>query len=123
MGNHLIGDGLRFIAAGGINTLLTLGVYQLALFFMPHNLAYAASWIVGILFLVIVYPTRVFPGGRTSKMRNAVVVTIYLLVFLISLWSLEFVISIGLHKRLAIFVILVLSASLNFVLIRRVYRI
>ena len=120
--NQLLGDGLRFILASGINTLLTLGVYQLALFYLPHNFAYTVSWLVGILYLIIVYPTKVFPGGSTSPKRSVAAVAIYVVVFMISLWSLELTVSTGLHDRLAIFVVLVLSASLNFVLMRLVYR-
>ena len=121
-GYHLIADGLRFIIAGSINTILTLCIYQFALFFLSHSVAYAFSWLVGILYLIIVYPTKVFPGGNNSPMRIGVATAIYLVVFMISLWSLDFIVSAGLHERLAIFVVLVLSASLNFVLMRLVYR-
>lgn len=121
-GNHLLADGFRFVLAGGFNTLLTIGVYQLCLVFLPHNLAYATSWLVGILYLIIVYPTKVFPGGTSSLKRSAATVTVYLTVFLISLWSLEQVVGLGMHKRLAIFVVLVVSATLNFILMRLVYR-
>ncbi|MFC1701368.1 hypothetical protein ACFL1J_01275 [Pseudomonadota bacterium] len=121
-GNHLVADGLRFIIAGGINTILTLCIYQFALFFLSHSFAYAFSWLVGILYLIIVYPTKVFPGGNNSPKRIGVATAIYLVVFMISLWSLDFIVSTGLHERLAIFVVLVMSASLNFVLMRLVYR-
>lgn len=121
-GNHLVADGFRFALAGGVNTLLTLGVYQICLVFMPHNLAYATSWLVGILYLLIVYPSRVFPGGFSSLKRSAAAVVAYLTVFVVSLWSLERVIELGMHERLAIFVVLVFSAILNFMLMRIVYR-
>ena len=120
--NQLFGDGLRFILAGSVNTLLTLSVYQFALFFLSHNFAYAVSWLVGILYLIIVYPTKVFPGGSTSPKRRVAAVAIYLVVFMISLWSLEFIVSTGLHERIAIFVVIILSTSLNFVLMRLVFR-
>lgn len=120
--NGLLGEVIRFILAGGFNTLLTLGVYQLALFFIPHNFAYAISWLVGIGYLLIVYPTKVFPGGQTSPMRNVMVVLIYLSVFTLSLWCLERLVGIGIHERVAIFVVLVFSSSINFVLMRMVYR-
>lgn len=120
--NQLIGDALRFVLAGGINTLLTLFVYQVILFFLPHSFAYALSWLVGILYISIVYPTKVFPGGSASLIKIGATVTIYIVVFMISLWCLEFVVSKGLHERLAIFVVLILSTTLNFVLMRTVYR-
>lgn len=121
-GNHLLADGFRFILAGGVNTLLTLGVYQLGLVFLPHNLAYAISWFLGILYLIIVYPAKVFPGSTASFKRNVAVIVVYLTVFLIGLWSLERVVEFGLHERLAIFVVLIVSATLNFLLMRLVYR-
>jgi putative flippase GtrA len=121
-GNHLLADGFRFILAGGVNTLLTLGIYQLGLVFLPHTLAYATSWFVGILYLLIVYPVKVFPGGTASFKRNVTVVAVYLTVFLVGLWSLERAVEFGLHERLAIFVVLIVSATLNFLLMRLVYR-
>lgn len=118
----LLADGFRFILAGGVNTLLTLGVYQLCLVFLSHNLSYATSWLVGILYLILVYPTKVFPGGSTSLKKNTTVVAVYLMVFLVSLWTLEKVVDYGIHKRLAIFLVLIVSATLNFLLMRLVYR-
>lgn len=121
-GNRLLSDGLRFVVAGGINTILTLCIYQFALFFLSHSFAYTLSWLVGILYLIIVYPTKVFPEANNSPKRIGIATTIYLVVFMASLWSLDFIVSTGIHQRLAIFLVLVISASLNFVLMRLVYR-
>jgi putative flippase GtrA len=120
---RLFGDWVRFILAGGFNTFLTLGVYQLLIFVMPRDFAYAVSWLVGIVYLLIVYPTKVFPGGRSSALLSAMVVIIYLVVFVVGLWCLGYLVgTAGVHERLAIFVTLSLSASINFVLMRLVYR-
>ena len=121
-GNHLLGDSLRFVLAGGLNTVLTLGVYQVVLFSLPHNQAYSISWMVGILFLLIVYPTKVFPGGVPSIKKSTATVIIYLTAFFLSLTILDWMVVQGLHKRLAIFVVLVVSTTLNFILMRLVYR-
>jgi len=121
-GNHLLGDGFRFLIAGGLNTLITVGIYQLCLGFLSHNKAYAISWLVGILYLIIVYPTKVFTGNSFSITQSAVAVGVYLIVFLIGLWSLEQIINLGTHERLAIFIILAFSTLLNFTLMRILYR-
>lgn len=121
-GEQLAADGIRFILAGATNTILTLGFYQVALFILPHNISYALSWVLGVLFLIIVYPTKVFPGGSASSGRIVAAIAIYVSVFAVSLWTLELAISFGLHERLAIFVVLALSASLNFMLMRLIFR-
>jgi len=121
-GNNLIGDGLRFLVAGGLNTLLTLAIYQLCLGFLSHNVAYATSWLVGIFYLIIVYPTKVFPEGLNSLARTASAISVYLIVLLIGLWSLEQVINLGINERFAIFIVLAISTILNFILMRLVYR-
>ena len=71
LGRSLRADAFRFLVAGGINALLTLLVYQALLFALPHQLAYLLAWVAGLLFVMLAYPSRVFPEGRAnpSKLR------------------------------------------------------
>jgi hypothetical protein len=66
--DHLLlaGDALRFAIAGILNTSLTLLAYQLFLFVMPRQGAYALSWVCGIVFVLVFYPSQVFTGGRCT---------------------------------------------------------
>jgi len=66
-------DGFRFLIAGGLNTVLTLGIYQLCLLVMEHEIAYSLSWIVGIIFLMKFYPARVFPEGNNTWQRKILI--------------------------------------------------
>ncbi len=72
----------RFIAAGVGNTLLTIGVYQLAVSFTSPLLAYLIAWCVGIAIVMLVYPSLVF--RRTATLANAGTIgAIYVVAFLI----------------------------------------
>lgn len=120
--HHFFSDALRFLLAGGINTLLTIGIYQLLLFFFSHNISYSLSWIAGLLFIYSVYPSKVFPGGINTLKRRVYAITSYLIVFVSSLWFLNLLVSNGVHSRIAIFGVLIISTLLNFFSMRVIFR-
>jgi len=115
-------DGIRFIGAGAANTLITLIIYQILLLTLSHNYAYSISWIIGVIFLMVVYPTRVFIDSKNSTKRKVAAAMSYLTVFIAGMWCLNILIGSGLHERLAIFVVVVFSALLNFFLMRFLLR-
>ncbi|MBE7186242.1 MAG: hypothetical protein INR68_17750, partial [Methylobacterium mesophilicum] len=57
------------MVAGGTNTFLTFAVYQLLLFVLDSRLAYASAWLAGLVFVAIVYPSKVF--GVSSERGRA----------------------------------------------------
>ncbi len=118
----IISDALRFIGVGGINTLFTIILYQILLTFLTHQYAYSLSWLSGFIFLMIVYPSKVFIGGMTTQKRKLLMAILYLLIFIVSLWFLDFLVALQIHKRLAIFIVIIFSSLLNFFLIRRILR-
>ncbi len=118
----ILSDALRFIGAGGINTLLTVSLYQFLLIFLSHNTAYIVSWLTGLIFLITVYPSKVFVGGLKSKKRIVAITFVYLLVFCAGLWCLNYLVLSGIHERLAIFIVLIFSTVLNFILMRLLLR-
>ena len=118
----LLWDALRFLFAGGFNTLLTLAVYQFALFFVEYSLAYAISWIVGISYLLLLYPTKVFPGSSRTLKGYVLLTGVYLLVFFIGLKALDWIIGLNISAQFAIFIVLVISTVINFVLMRLILR-
>src|SRR6476659_10705664 len=91
VGPHLLllGDALRFAIAGILNTSLTLLAYQLFLFVMPRQGAYALSWVCGIVFVLVFYPSQVFMGGRTKWMSRICLGLSYGVIFLLGLAVLE----------------------------------
>lgn len=115
-------DATRFALAGIVNTLLTLAIYQLSLLALPHLSAYAISWLVGIAFLVIVYPSRVFPGANQSIKSKALIVLIYLTTFSISALVLDWLVDNYLAANIAIFAVLIFSTCMNFILMRLALR-
>ena len=118
----LFGDGLRFVAAGSINTLLTLAAYQFLLLFTSHKIAYITSWLLGILYLIVVYPTKVFTGSEQSITKATATALIYLAVFMLGYYALDGLVSYGINKRIAIFAVIAIQVPLSFVLMRILYR-
>ena len=52
---NFIGDAVRFLLAGGLNTILSYLVYLLLNLVVSYQIAYALSWVFGLLFIVIFY--------------------------------------------------------------------
>lgn len=115
-------DGIRFLIAGGLNTLLTVFIYQLCLLFMRHEVAYGLSWFVGIAFLITFYPTRVFPDSNGTWIRKALISVLYILNFVISLWLLNQVVLYGIPPQLAIIIALIYTTTINFFGMRTILR-
>jgi putative flippase GtrA len=109
-------DGLRFVLAGTANTLITLAAYQLLLFVMPAWLAYTSSWVGGLLFVIVFYPSRVFAGARRDFAARALLGGSYAAVFLLGLGTLRFLATAGLAPRLSIFAVLAVTTISNFLL-------
>lgn len=111
----LAADGMRFLLAGGLNTLLTLIVYQVLLLVMPYPAAYAAAWIAGLLFVMVVYPSRVFPEGRKGLADRLALGASYVAVFLCGLAVLEALTRAGIPPRLGIFLVMIATTAASFV--------
>jgi hypothetical protein len=116
------GDGVRFVLAGAANTLTTLAAYQLLLFIAPAWLAYSASWILGLLFVVVFYPSRVFAGARRDLAARLWLGASYVAVFLVGLAALRLLEAGQVPPRLAIFAVLALTTVSNFLLGRFVLK-
>jgi putative flippase GtrA len=114
------GDGLRFLLAGAANTLLAFAAYQLFLFAMGPSPAYALAWVCGLVFVVIVYPSKVFAGARTDATARFRLGLTYAAVFLVGLATLEGLIALGLSPRLAIILVMAVTTFANFFLGRLV---
>lgn len=113
---------MRFLFAGAVNTGLTIALYQVALPFVGPSLAYAVAWLAGLVFVAVVYPDKVFKGGRSGPADRAWLAGSYIAVFLFGLLALELVQRAGLSAQLAIIVVTVLTTVVNFGLSRALLR-
>lgn len=55
---------LRFVMAGGLNTVITYGVYLLALAFMHYSYAYSLSYALGLIIAYVFNRNFVFKSHR-----------------------------------------------------------
>ena len=113
-------DGVRFLIFGAANTGVTVAAFQLYLFALSPDAAFIATWLTGFAFVVVFYPRHVFRRhhlGRLHYMRFALT---YLAVFAAGLVSLKLLTHIGVEPRYGIFIVLIVTTSLNFVLGRLV---
>lgn len=118
----LLGRAFRFVGAGLANTGLTLLVYQGSLFIVGHQVAYAVAWISGLIFVVSVYPNRVF-GKRNPTVRSLIVLAFfYGGVFLLGSMALQLLTGSGIAPRLSVFFVLVITSMANFAVGRRIFK-
>jgi len=109
-----VSEMVRFIIAGGTNTLLTLAIYQGLLFVVSYGMAYAISWIIGVLFSAVVYPNRVFRAPNASSFIRVAAVVIFIAVYFAGVTMLHLLQSAGVNPRVGIFVVLPITASLGY---------
>ena len=115
-------DGLRFLAAGLANTGLTFSVYQLLLFVVSAQLAYAVTWCAGVVFVVAVYPSKVFAGGRTEWRARINLGISYVGIFLIGLLTLKLLEHWSVAPRIAIVFVMGVTTVANFIVGRFLVR-
>lgn len=115
-------DALRFLVAGGLNTALTSAVYFLAALTLTPPLAYAIAWAVGIVFVGIVYPDRVFPGGQSGIADRTWLVASTATVFFLGLVAFNFLLVATGDHRVAFVLTLLLTMSMSFLAARFILR-
>ncbi len=119
----VIKDGLRFLIGGGFNTTISYFAYLLFLLFTHYQLAYALSWVVGLLIIVIFYPSKVFVGSQNSWKKTVLLIVQYILVFFCGLQCLKaLVIYASVSEQVAALFTMALTTVLNFLLMRFLYR-
>jgi putative flippase GtrA/ribosomal protein S18 acetylase RimI-like enzyme len=106
---------VRFVIAGGANTILTLAIFQILLFVAPYPIAYAISVAAGVLFAAVIYPNQVFRAPGASLFSRVVATALVsLLVFFAGTSMLHLLQQIGIDPRFGIFVVLPITASLGY---------
>lgn len=107
---------LRFLTAGGINTLLTLLVYQALLSVFSPELSYVTSYFLGLVYIYFVYPNKVFKVD--SRKAGSVSVLVYLSSLIIG----TLIISYSANERFAVFFAIAGTTIYNFLLMRFIIR-
>lgn len=119
----VIKDGIRFLIGGGLNTAISYLVYLFFLLFTSYQIAYALSWVVGLLIIVIFYPSKVFVGSQNSWKKTALLIGQYVLVFFCGLECLKaLVVYADVSEQVAALFTMVITTILNFLLMRLLYR-
>lgn len=120
--DRLAGDAVRFLIAGGLNTALTSLVYFIGLTVVPSGVSYTMAWLAGLAFVMVYYPDRVFPGGRTGIADRLAMGASVIAVFLIGLASLHLLERALTSAAAAFFITLALTTILNFAISRWILR-
>lgn len=116
-------DAFRFLIGGGLNTAITYLAYLFFLLFTHYQIAYALSWVVGLLIIVIFYPSKVFVGSQNSWKKTAILIGQYVLVFFCGLQCLRaLVVYAEISEQLAALFTMAFTTVLNFLLMRFLYR-
>jgi putative flippase GtrA len=109
---------VRFVLGGGINTLLTYGLFLLLSSAMSVPVAYTITYVVGIALayainLMLVFKSR--PSFRTAAAFPA----IYGVQYLYGLCLISLLIDrLGMSRQVAMLVVIITSIPLTFVLTR-----
>ena len=120
---HWIKDALRFVFAGMVNTGFTFITFLLAAAVMRYEYAYSLSWIAGIAFVLVFYPSKVFAGSKSSPKKLAIVFVQYGIIFLIGLlWIRLLVEIVKINQQIAIIITIMITTIMNFLLMRFVFR-
>ncbi len=113
---------IRFLGFGLLNTGITISFYQILVFFVLPNIAYTVTWIIGISFLMLFYPQRVFLVEKVTAKQRFFMGMIYVFTFCLGYICLDYVIILGIHERVAIFLTLVITTILNYGMMRGLLR-
>ncbi|TPI29082.1 hypothetical protein FJW08_18455 [Mesorhizobium sp. B3-2-1] len=116
------GDAVRFLVAGGLNTALTSLVYFAGLTMLPSSLSYGIAWLAGLVFVMVLYPNRVFPGGRTGFAARLAIGGSIAIVFVIGLATLKALERALQSTAAAFFATLAVTTILNFLISRWILR-
>lgn len=104
----------RFVAAGVVNTGLSVLVYQAALFVLPHTPSYVISYVAGIGIAYLLYSRHVFNAAFNARRFGAFV--LFYSVSLAAGAGLNAVLieTLGVAERLAIFFTIAVMLPVNY---------
>lgn len=111
----LVREAMRFGIAGVANLCLSVALYQMLLFLMPYGWAYTLSFAAGIAFASAINIRLVF-GARMTVRNTAGMVAVYFMQYAAGLGLTVLLVQrLGVHPRIAPFVLLLVLPPLSFV--------
>ncbi len=122
MTEGVAGDAKRFVFAGVINTALTSAAYVLALTIVNPTAAYTIAWVLGLIFVVLVYPDRVFIGGSTRAKARLHLVISTIGIFGVGVLALHLLVYLTAMPLLAFVLTIIVTTIANFCLGRAILR-
>ncbi len=99
----------RFCSAGALNTVITIGIYQLLLGWCGSSLAYTIAWLFGLALVGLFYPAVVYRvnSGVAARMR---LVLSYACVFAVGLALTAAMDWLGVPRRAIVFLVAAMTA-------------
>ncbi|MCR5940312.1 hypothetical protein FG152_05650 [Ochrobactrum sp. XJ1] len=122
MTEGITSDAKRFVFAGVVNTALTSVVYVLALMIVTPTAAYTIAWILGLIFVVLVYPDRVFIGGSTRAKARLHLAFSTIGIFGLGVLVLRLLVYAMAMPLLAFVLTIIVTTTANFYLGRTILR-
>lgn len=120
LNRELLRQGIYFAFSGGLNTLATYLLYLLLLYFLHYQIAYATSFIAGIL-LSYALSTRFVFRTNHSWLKFALFPLVYLISYAAGAAILALSVSrLGIDQRIAPLASACVTLPLSFVLSRLV---
>lgn len=122
LGQARLGEVLRFLAAGVVNTIVGYIIYLVFLHWFRYEVAYAISYIAGIVVSYFINAVYVFrqPVRWSSALHYPLV---YLLQFLLGLVLLKLLVDLmHLPEQLAPILVAVLTVPVTFLMSRVIIR-
>ena len=115
-------DFFRFVLVGGINAILTFGIYALLLIILPYSIAYSIAYVAGI-FISYYLNTRFVFKSKFSAMKAVKYPMVYLVQYLAGLAALYAMVGIvHLNKLIASPLTIIITVPLTFVMSRWVIK-
>jgi putative flippase GtrA len=111
----------RFILLGIGNAVITISVYEILLLFMHYQISYIVAWLIGIIYVVYIYPRFVFQLDVDGHVRKLVVAMSYLLSYITSATVLEVATQgIGIPSQVSIIIAIGVTVVVNYLVLNKI---
>lgn len=115
-------EAIRFLLAGGANTVVTYLIYLLLLHVLPYRVAYSATFVLGIVLGYTLNTRYVFRATWQWK-RLAAYPLVYVVQYLLGVLLLTMLVERGLaNEQVAPLVVVVLSLPIVFITSRLIIK-
>jgi putative flippase GtrA len=107
---------LRFLLGGGLNTMVTYGIYLVLNIWIVYSIAYTIAYLSGIVFSYIINTQWVFKQ-KTSLKSAGMYPLVYLIQYLLGISLLHVLVAVlQLPETIAPLIIIVISLPVTYIL-------